>query len=144
MAARKEPTPQGVRVETDAWTLDWSSATLDITSKRGLKHTRLCGDPHILTDGAPPMDFPAPTCSFVLPDGTLIVADAPAANQPLNDVHIFTDDAQHFALGTSMAFDDVVGTLFVQKDDGTFYGIVSRTLGSSNPNPVPKAYLDVN
>jgi hypothetical protein len=142
--ACKEPTPQGVRVETDDWMLDWSSQQLDITSKKGLKHTRLCGDPHILTDNAPAMDFPSPTCSFVLTDGTLIVADAPAANQPLNDVHVFTDDAQHFPLGASAAFDDVIGTVFVQKDDGSFYGVVSRPVGTANPNPVPKAYTDVN
>jgi hypothetical protein len=144
MPATKEPTPNGARIQTDVWTLDWSSQMLDITSKHGLKHTRLCGDPHICTDGEPEMDFPSPTCSFVLTDGTLIVADAPAANQPLNDVHVFTDDAQHFAFGASSVFDDVIGTVFVQKDDGSFYGIVSREVGATNPNPVPKAYTDVN
>jgi hypothetical protein len=139
----KTNTPNGLRVETDDWFLDWSNQQLDITSKKNLKHTRLCGDPHICTDGAPEMDFPSPTCSFVLTDGTLIVADAPAANQPLNDVHIFTDDAQHYALGAGQTFDDVIGTVFLQKDDGSFYGIVSRPVGTTNPNPVPKAYTDV-
>jgi len=64
-------------------------------------------DPHMQTDGGPIMDFPSPTCSFVLTDGTLIVADAPAANQELNDVHVFTTDANHFSLGQSKPFDDV-------------------------------------
>ena len=82
-------------------------------------HGALLGDPHICTDGVPEMDFPTPTCSFVLTDGTLIVADASASNQPLNDVHVFTDDAQHFALGASAPFDDVIGTVFVQQDNGT-------------------------
>lgn len=143
MTATKTVTPQGIRIETDAWFLDWSNQMLDITCKEeGPKHTRLCGDPHICTDGAPEMDFPSPTCTFILTDGTVVVADAPAANQPLNDVHVFTDDAQHFALGASTQFDDVYGTLFEQKDDGSFYGIVSRTVGTTNPNPVPKAYTD--
>jgi hypothetical protein len=77
-----------------------------------------------------------------LTDGTLIVADAPAANQPLNDVHVFTDDAQHFAFGQSGAFHDVICSVFVQKDDGSFYRIVSREVGTANPNPVPMAYTD--
>lgn len=141
MPASWETTAQGKKITTDDWILDWSNQELDITPKQGnLKHTRLCGDPHICTDGVPEMDFPSPTCSFVLTDGTLIVADAPAANQPLNDVHVFTDDAQHFALGQSSAFDDVIGTVFLQKDDGSFYGIVSRPVGTTNP--VPKAYTD--
>lgn len=131
-------------IETDDWTIVWSNETLDLTSKHGKKHTRLCGDPHICTDGVPEMDFPSPTCSFVLTDGTFIVVDAPEANQPMNDAHIFTDDGQHFALGQSNAFDDVVGTIFVQQDDGSFYGVVSRDMGTTNPNPVHKQYKDVS
>lgn len=140
--ATKTQTPNGIQVETDDWLILWSSQQLELTSKRGKKHTRLCGDPHICTDGAPEMDFPSPTCSFVLSDGTLIVADAPQANQPLNDVHVFTSDGQHFALGASAVFDDVIGTVFEQMADGSFYGVVSRAVGTANPNPVPKAYRD--
>lgn len=58
----------------------------------------------------------------MLTDGTLIIADAPAANQPLNDVHVFTTDAKHFSLGQSKPFDDVTGTIFVQNAYGSFYG----------------------
>jgi hypothetical protein len=137
-------TPTGAKVETDEWTIEWSAQTLDLTCKTpNKKHTRLCGDPHIMTDGGPNMDFPSPTCSFVLTDGTLVVADAPAANQALNDVHVFTTDAKHFSLGQSKPFDDVVGTMFVQNADGTFYGVVSRDVGTQNPNPVRKAYHDL-
>lgn len=140
MAAAKN----GNTIETDDWTIVWSNETLELTSKRGKKHTQLCGDPHICTDGEPTMDFPSPTCSFVLTDGTFIVADAPEANQPLNDVYVFTDDGQSIALGQSKVFDDVVGTVFVQQDDGSFYGVVSRDLGTTNPNPVHKQYKDVS
>src|SRR6202035_5166224 len=109
MPATESQTPEGLAVVTDEWTVVWNNQQLDLTSKQGLKHTRLCGDPHICTDGEPEMDFPTPTCSFVLTDGTFIVADAPVANQPLNDVHVFTDDGQHFSLGASQPFDDVIG-----------------------------------
>ena len=136
----------GNTIDTDNWTIAWddNGKTLDCTSKHGKKHTRLCGDPHIVTDGAPEMDFPTPTCSFALDDNTLIVADAPAANQPLNDLHVFTNDGQHFALGESQAFDDVTGTLFLQQQDGSFNAVVSRAVGTSNPNPVPNQFRDVN
>ena len=137
-------TKNGNTLETDGWTIAWTSQTLELTSKQGKKHTTLCGDPHICTDGEPEMDFPSPTCSFVLTDGTFIVADAPEANQPLNDVHIFTDDGQHISFGQSSTFDDVVGTVFVQQDDGSFYGVVSRDMGTTNPNPVHKQYKDVS
>jgi len=143
MSATKNQTPEGLAVITDDWTIVWNNQTLDLTSKCGLKHTVLCGDPHICTDGAPEMDFPSPTCSFVLTDGTLIVADAPAPNQPLADVHVFTDDGQHFPLGTGQSFDDVIGTVFLQQDDGQFFGVVSREVGTSNPNPVPDQFKDV-
>lgn len=143
MPCIKTDTPQGPQLDTDEWTIAWSNQTLNLTSKKGLKHTVLCGDPHIITDGNPPMDFPSPTCSFVLTDGTFIVADAPAANLPLNDVHVFTDDGQHFSFGASTPFDDVIGTVFVQQDDGSFYGVVSRDVGTTNPNPVHKEYRDI-
>ena len=143
MPATKTQTPEGLAVITDEWTIVWNNQQLDLTSKQGLKHTVLCGDPHICTDGVPEMDFPAPTCSFVLTDGTLIVADAPAPNQPLSDVHVFTDDGQHFPLGTSQGFDDVIGTVFSQQDDGSFFGVVSRDVGTTNPNPVRKQFKDV-
>jgi len=131
-------------IDTDSWTITWDpqNRTLDLASKHGKKHTQLCGDPHICTDGVPEMDFPSPTCSFVLDDGTLVVADAPMANQPLNDVHIFTDDGQHFPLGASTPFDDVVGTVFVQQDDGSFWGVVSRDVGTGNV--VHKQFRDVS
>lgn len=143
MPATKTQTPEGLAVITDQWTIVWNNQQLDLTSKQGLKHTVLCGDPHICTDGVPEMDFPSPTCSFVLTDGTLIVADAPAANQPLTDVHVFTDDGQHIPLGTSQGFDDVIGTVFSQQDDGSFFGVVSRDVGTTNPNPVHKQFKDV-
>jgi hypothetical protein len=131
-------------IETDNWTLTWNAQVLDLKAKQGnKKHTVICGDPHICTDGVPEMDFPSPTCSFILDDGTLIVADAPEANQPLNDVHVFTDDGQHIALGAAAAFDDVLGTAFVQQDDGSFYAAVSRDLGTGSPNPVHKQFRDV-
>jgi hypothetical protein len=138
--------PDGsIQVETGEWTIVWANATLDLTCMQGgKKHTRLCGDPHICTDGAPEMDFPSPTCSFVLSDGTVVVADAPAANQPLNDVHIFTSDEKHYPLGPSKPFDDVIGTVFAQAEDGSFYGLVSRDVGTTNPNPVRKTYTDVS
>lgn len=71
------------------------------------------------------------------------MADAPEANQPMNDAYVFTDDGQAIALGQSKVFDDVVGTVFVQQDDGSFYGVVSRDLGTTNPNPVHKQFKDV-
>lgn len=143
MPATKSETPEGLAVITDGWTILWHNQQLDLTSKTGLKHTMLCGDPHICTDGVPEMDFPSPTCSFVLTDGTLIVADAPAANQPLHDVHVFTDDGQHFPLGEATEFDEVYGTVFVQQDDGSFYGVVAREVGTSNPNPVHKQFKTI-
>jgi hypothetical protein len=130
-------------VITRDWTIVWNSQRLDITSKRGLKHTVLCGDPHIMTDGAKPMDFPTATCSFVLTDGTLIVAEAPQATQPLAHVHVFTDDGQHMPLGTSQQFDDVIGTVFLQQDDGVFFAVVSHEVGTTNPNPVYDEFKDV-
>lgn len=134
----------GNTIKTDNWTIVWANQQLDLTDNRGKsKHTVLCGDPHICTDGIPEMDFPTPTCSFVLDDGTFIVADAPQANQPLNDVHVFTDDGQQIALGTAAEFDDVVGTVFIQQDDGSFYAAVSRDVGTTNPNPVHKQYRDI-
>ncbi len=137
-------TPGGARVETDEWFIDWTSQTLNLTCKTGKrKHTQICGDPHIISDGSPNMDFPSPTCSFVLTDGTLIVADAPAANQALNDVHVFTQDTKHYPLGQATAFDDNFGTVFVQAQDGSFYGVVSRDVGMQNPNPVHKSYQDI-
>ncbi|MDQ6836855.1 MAG: DUF1521 domain-containing protein [Actinomycetota bacterium] len=146
MTTTCQTTPQGRQVQTDAWTITWDNTTktLNLTNTKGLKHTALCGDPHIMTDGCPPMDFPSPTCTFILTDGTIIVADAPAANQPLNDLHIFTDDRQHISLGATTPFSDVFGTLFEQTDDGSFYGVVSRPVGTTNPNPVPKNYTDVS
>jgi hypothetical protein len=143
MPATKSQTPEGLAVITDGWTIVWSNQQLDLTSKQGLKHTRLCGDPHICTDGVQEMDFPSPTCSFVLTDGTLIVADAPAANQALHDVHVFSDDGQHFPLGEGTEFDEVFGTVFVQQDDGSFFGAVNRDVGTSNPNPVHKQFKTV-
>ncbi len=138
-------TKNGNILETDEWTITWSdSETLDLKNKGNKKHTVLCGDPHIVTDGEPEMDFPSPTCSFVLTDGTFIVADAPAANQPMNDVHVFTDDGQHVAFGKASEFDDHVGTIFIQQDDGSFYAAISRDVGTTNPNPVPKKYRDIN
>jgi hypothetical protein len=135
--------PGGTRVETDDWYIDWTSQTLNLTCKDGhRKHTQICGDPHIMTDGGPNFDFPSPTCSFVLTDGTLLVADAPAPNQALNDVHVFTPDLKHYALGQAAQFDDVVGTVFMQAQDGTFYGVVSRDVGTQNQNPVHKLYQD--
>ena len=131
MPATKSQTPQGIEITTDEWTIVWTNQQLDLRSKQGLKHTALCGDPHICTDGEPVMDFPTPTCSFVLTDGTFIVADAPAANQPLNDVHVFTDDGQHVSLGASAPFDDVIGMVFVQQDDGSFYAVTSRDIGTT-------------
>ncbi|HEY9286975.1 MAG TPA: hypothetical protein VIT43_03020 [Candidatus Dormibacteraeota bacterium] len=142
MPATRTETPAGIQIETDDWLIVWGNQQLDLNCKKGRKHTRLCGDPHIYTDGASPMDFPTPTFSFLLSDDTLVVADAPAPNQPLNDVHVFTTDAQHFALGASPTFDDVVGTVFLQQRDGSFYAIVSRDVGTANPNPVHKAYTD--
>jgi hypothetical protein len=50
-------------------------------------------------------------------------------------VHIFTDDAQHYALGASQTFDDVIGTVFLQEDDGSFCGIVS--VPSARLTPIP-------
>jgi hypothetical protein len=136
MPATKSQTPEGLAVITDDWTIVWNNQQLDLTSKSGLKHTVLCGDPHICTDGVPTMDFPSPTCSFVLTDGTVIVADAPAENQPLHDVHVFSDDGQHFPLGEATTFDESFGTVFVQQDDGSFFGAIAREVGASNPNPV--------
>jgi hypothetical protein len=143
MPATKSQTPEGLAVITDGWTIVWNNQKLDLTSKTTLKHTSLCGDPHIITDGVPPMDFPSPTCSFVLTDGTLIVADAPASNQPLHDVHVFSDDGQHFPLGESNVFDELFGTVFVQQDDGSFFGAVSREVGTANQNPVHVQYRTV-
>lgn len=136
--------PDGSKViDTPSWTIAWSNQTLDLTCKAGgKKHTKLCGDPHICTDGSPTMDFPSPTCSFVLTDGTFVVADAPAPAQPLNDVHVFTTDGKHFALGQATQYDDVIGTVFLQQDDGSFYGVVSRTIGPPPPNPVPHQFQD--
>jgi hypothetical protein len=135
-------TRNGNSVETDNWTIAWdpSGETLDLTHKHGKKHTRLCGDPHIMTDNSPPMDFPSPTCSFALDDGTLVVADAPAANQPLHDVHVFTSDGQAIHLGQAQSFDDLFGTVFVQQADGAFFAATSRDLGGANP--VTKQFKD--
>lgn len=137
MATRHENT-----VETDNWTISFDPAQqqLDCTSKKGKKHTRLCGDPHIVTDNSAEMDFPSPTCSFVLDDGSLIVADAPAANQALHDVHVFTSDGQAFHLGAAQSFDDLFGTVFVQQQDGSFFAATSRDLGGANP--VAKEFKD--
>jgi hypothetical protein len=132
----KSETSGSLAVITDGWTVLWNNQRLDLTSKTNLKHTRLCGDPHIMTDGVPQMDFPSPTCSFILTDGTLIVADAPASNQPLHDVHVFSDDGQHFPLREATTFDEMFATLFVQQDDGSFFAAISREVGSANPNPV--------
>ncbi len=130
-------------METSDWLIVWNNQTLDLTCKGGgKKHTRLCGDPHIFTDNSPAMDFPSPTCSFVLTDGTLVVADAPAPNQPLNDVHVFASDGKHYALGQSPQYDDTVGTVFLQQGDGTFFGVVSRPMGPPPPNVVPKQFQD--
>lgn len=93
-------------------TTPWADTAkkLGVTSKRGLQHTALLGDPHIMTDGPPVMDFPTPTCTFILTDGTVIVADAPGPNQPLNDLHVFTDGHQHITFGVSgLDLDDEEG-----------------------------------
>ncbi len=88
------------------------------------------------------MDFPTPTCSFVLDDGTIVIADARTPLQPINDLHVFTADKKHYALGNSQAYDDVVGTVFLMDQEGTFFGLVSRDVGTNNPNPVHKDYQD--
>jgi hypothetical protein len=71
-----------------------------------------------------------------------VVADAPAPNQPMNDVHVFTTDGNHFALGQSAQYDDTIGTVFLQQDDGSFFGVVSRVIGPPPPNVVPKQFRD--
>ncbi len=134
MPATKSETAEGLAVVTDEWTIVWNNQTIDLTSKQALKHRCSVGIAHLhgrgTGDGLPYSDL-----FVVLTDGTLIVADAPASNQPLNDVHVFTDDAQHFALGASAPFDDVIGTVFVQQDDGSFYAVVSRTLAPLTRTP---------
>jgi hypothetical protein len=40
-------------------------------------------------------------------------------------------------------FDDVTGTTLTQNAGGSFYGVVSRDVGTENPNPVCKVYQDL-
>ncbi len=143
MSSRSSQPDGSQAIDTPAWTIKWTNQTLDLTCKGGgKKHTQLCGDPHICTDNTPEMDFPSPTCSFILSDATLIVADAPASNQALNDVHVFTTDGKHYALGQSNVYDDSLGTIFLQQEDGSFFAVVSRPIGPPPPNPVPKQFQD--
>ena len=143
MSTKTQTASGAWRVETDAWFIDFANQQVDLTCKDGKKkHTRLCGDPHICTDGAAEMDFPTPTCSFVLDDGSIVIADAPTPLQPINDLHVFTADKKHYPLGNSQAYDDVVGTVFLMDQEGNFFGVVSRDVGTNNPNPVHKDYQD--
>lgn len=127
MPATKTEKENGCVIDTDDWTIEWIANTeeIDLKSKKGRKHTRFRGDPHIDTDEAPDMTFPTPTCSFVLSDGTFMVAEAPGANQTLDHLHIFTTDHQHFSLGQSQTFNGAVGTVFLQQTDGSFYSTMS-------------------
>lgn len=140
----KTQNPDGsILITTERWLIQFANQLINVSDKDGrLKHTAICGDPHICTDGFPVQDFPSPTCSFVLTDGTLLIVDAPAADQPLHDVHVFTTDGKHYAFGTNAAFDDVIGTVFQQQDAGQFFGVVSRPLGPPPPNVVLKQFAD--
>jgi hypothetical protein len=111
-------------VLTEDWKFTWGESLLTIepTQEGKCKHTyQIQGDPHFYMDNQLVFDFPQANCTFIFNDGTVLVAQAPASNQALRDCHIFTDDGQHFALGQAGPFDEQVGWLFVQQDNGEFY-----------------------
>ena len=121
-------------VQTDEWKITYDKASQIVTidplpgPKEHRHHHQFVGDPHDIMDGVQQFDFPAPTCSFILTDGTLLICDAPTAGSTIHDCHIFTDDGQHFALGDATAFQGNVGWVFVQQDDGSFYSIVNKPI----------------
>lgn len=118
----KQQTPDGCRIETDDWLIDWHNgqAAIDITHKpRRCKHTKFCGDPHIQTDGENDRLFPTPVASFVLTDGTTLVIEAPGANQALTGARVFGNDGTRCSLGQDI-FKGDYGTVFIQKPDGGF------------------------
>lgn len=120
-------------VQTDEWTIsyDKNAQVVSIDPRPPHEHRhhhKFVGDPHDIMDGVQVFDFPAPTCSFVLTDGTLLVCDAPTAGSTIHDCHVFTDDGKHYALGEAPTFDENVGWVFVQQDDGSFYSTSPRPL----------------
>lgn len=134
-------------VETDHWRFEWAPSLLTIRPKPGAPcpHTyQIQGDPHFYMDGQPQFDFPEANCTFVFTDGTVLVAQAPAANQAMRDCHIFTTDGQHFAFGQAGPFDEQVGWLFVQQEDTcAFYCTATRPITNNVGTVlVPPRYRD--
>jgi hypothetical protein len=118
----KQKTTDGWQIETDEWTIDWhdGQSQIDINHKpHKCKHTRFCGDPHIQTDGEGDRLFPTPTASFMLTDGTVLVIEAPGANQALNGARVFGNEGSRCSFGQDI-FKGDYGTVFVQKPDGCF------------------------
>ncbi len=112
-------------VETSHWRFEWIGSGLNIVPLPGspCQHRySIQGDPHFYRDNQIQFDFPNANCTFVFLDGTVLVAQAPAANQALRNCHVFTTDGQYFPLGQATDFDEVPGWLFVQQEsDCAFY-----------------------
>ena len=131
LTARRSPVET---VATDEWTitLDRQHNLVKLDPKPPHDHDRhhhvFQGDPHDFEDGVQKFDFPAPTCSFVLTDGSILVCDAPTPGAAVQDCHVFTTDGKHYALGEADAFDENVGLAFVQQEDGSFFSTSPRPL----------------
>lgn len=128
--------PKGSAVEqvnTDEWIISYDKIqqVVSIDPRPGFEHRhhhRFMGDPHVFEDNVQVFDFPAPTCTFILTDGTLLVCDALTPGSTIQDCHIFTRDGKHYDLGVSSTFDENVGWVFVQQENGAFYSTSPRPL----------------
>lgn len=105
-------------VETDHWTFTWGAADMTIRPRGNgpcNHHYRIEGDPHFWMDDVKMFDFQTANCTFIFSDGTVLVAQAPAAEKKMRDCHLFTTDGHHFTFGDTEPFNEEVGWLFVQQ-----------------------------
>lgn len=142
MAKRIDPNT----VLADDWKFTWGGQSLNIepTPQAKCRHTyKIQGDPHFYMDNNIQFDFPQEDCTFIFTDGVVLVAQAPASNQAVRDCHIFDDAGQHFALGQAGSFNEQVGWLFIQQNDGEFYCTantpITNNVGQAH---VPPKYKD--
>ena len=123
-------------IETDHWTFTWAGAEMRIRPRGDdpcNHHYRIEGDPHFWMDDQPAFDFPEQNCTFVFSDGTVLVAQAPAANAAMRDCHVFASDGQHFTFGGAAPFNEEVGWLFVQQQGSCeFYCTSNKPIKNKN------------
>ena len=131
-------------VETDHWTFTWGAGEMNVAPRGDgpcNHHYRIEGDPHFRMDNVKIVDFPIDNCTFVFSDGTVLVAQAPAANQAMRDCHLFASDGHHFTFGDAGPFNEQVGWLFVQQQASCeFYCTSNEPFKNRDGSVVPVRY----